>query len=298
MSEQKRDFFYWVKYVYKAYKGITKYYDLENRPVVYSEECHQTLNRFIDYIERCEFSNKKVDKFLCKNWKFTKDQLVDLWMQEFGKVKNVNTFRSQRSTLSLELYAIFGDEWAGDFMDNNCSDLRERLDMLEKKAVNFNSLTLAETGINTVYKAQNSYTLDDLTTELAFLHKYNREAYNREFSKINSDKLAFIKDKLNEPLCMDGRFNMIKAELLRRIEGIDYSNLRFPIEEVAGSKQLKTIMHVMDDNAITDSNADRVSELKEFFYQAFSLEGLYEYLSQFSPEDIKKAYNELNELVR
>ena len=134
MGQQVRNFFYFVEYVYKAYKGISKYYDNEGNIITYSDECYKTFDRFIGYIERCEFSNKKSDKFLCKNWRCKKEQLKELWVQEFGTVKKEDTLRSQIATLSRELYSIFGDEWATDFMDDECSDLASRLDMLERQA--------------------------------------------------------------------------------------------------------------------------------------------------------------------
>ena len=295
---QVSNFFYFVRYVYNAYKGIKHYYDEDNHIVTYSEECHQVFDRFVGYLERCDFSNKKSDKFLCANWKVNKNDLLDLWVQQFGKQKNAATFRSQLSTLSRELYGLFGDEWAGDFMENKCDDIRSRLDLLESQAINFSIVAPPDLVKKITFRAYKNYSLEDLREELEFLHTYNSEQVRKRADLLDVDKLAYIKDKLNEPLCLNGKYNEPKAQVLNQIKKKVYAPISEPIERVLSPKQMKIITDVVDNNGAKESNEARLDELKDFMYRAYTLEGLRDYLSQFSSEDIKRTFKELQNIVR
>ena len=53
---------------------------------------------------------------------------------------------------------------------------------------------------------------------------------------------------------------------------------------------MKIITDVVDNNGAKESNEARLDELKDFMYRAYTLEGLKDYLSQFSSEDIKRTF--------
>ena len=70
------------------------------------------------------------------------------------------------------------------------------------------------------------------------------------------------------------------------------------MDKVISQKQMRVLTEIIQKNSEKDSNEARLSELKEFLYRAFTVEGLNEYLSQVSAEDIKQTYKELQNIVR
>ena len=292
-QKQVSSFFYFLKHVYNAYKGIKLYYDSDGNIVRYSQESYETFDRFLNYIERCDFSHKKADKFLCRNWMTPKNQLVELWQQEFGKVKNPDTFRSQLSTLSRELYGLFGEDWAGDFMEDNATDVKRRLDLFENQATDFNILAFDDVR-KSIRSTVNTYEIKDLSDEIAFIRKYNKAQYSEEMKQLDLDKMAYIRSILDEPLCLNGKYNTKKAEILNELEQERVKPLSCGIEQVLSQKQIETFTKVIKQNEDKTSSKGRYNELKSFIYHAMTIEGLNDYLSQFSTEDIKKAFNEVN----
>ena len=71
-------------------------------------------------------------------------------------------------------------------------------------------------------------------------------------------------------------------------------------------KELRTALRnfnkeEIDYDEYTDLKKDineEIDELKDFMYRAYTLEGLRDYLSQFSSEDIKRTFKELQNIVR
>lgn len=246
------------------------------------------VSRLKNYIVECSFSKSKITKFYCKNYDKSYSQLSALWEAEFGTKKSEDGVRGQFGAISRQLVELFGDiatiETALKTVDKNVDkasdeekskavkflkDLLLKIDGLEQVdeitetipfAVDINKLAvLSETS--------KVYELSECQAELKLLKALSVRGIQNLFDEVDSDKLSYLLQILNQPVIInevqeyekDGktrqaykkRVNMNKVELLKEFEIITPTKLRAP-------KNLK----VKEDIPVVEVTPEPVENIK------------------------------------
>lgn len=217
---------------------------------VCDEDAILLFNDVVTFVESCSFSKSETTKFICKHWRLTARQLVSLYQSETGVDKSANTFRSQKSTLSTQLYGllpdfepvVFSAEFQNDkdILDKR-SSLRACIDALDIEDTYPSSIFCSEvTNYFDDSFSKKTFSLDECQTEIKALRLLKRSNLYNFLDQLDSDKLKFILSVLNSPLTSNRKrsASVDKVKLLKEL-GVcekDYSSLSMESEKVIEKK--------------------------------------------------------------
>lgn len=213
-------------------------------------ECDADGIRFfedlVSYVENCPFTRSKATKFICKNWRLKPRELTTKWNSiNMGEDKVSSTFRSQVSTASKLLYAIFGDITPVIFTsydDLSFNDKRSR----DHLALCLYSLNFEDVCVDGMFIKEVSGFFEDLTPkkehyslieikdELELLRPLIKPNVYEYLESGGADKLKYIFSTLNQPLTSvrTRSINVDKLDILRYLGflGGNTVGFRFPAD--------------------------------------------------------------------
>lgn len=297
----QESFFKKLLYVEKAYNYENTYYDENSIPIKYSDYSQQTLRKLIGFIEQAEFTNKKSSKFICRNWRCKSSELQGLWEREFGKEKSGSAMRTQIMTTSKTLYLLFGEDFAYDFMGQNVSYINEIIDAYQVGSCTF--VNAFPQDISKYLKLgipSREYKLEELNDEIRVLRGITNVDIEKKLGSLDMDKLSYLKTVMDRPLTLKDGINMNKVNLLRQFKIVDgikgYCKSAVTLKYSMSETQKDVVKDILLKNIGNKRvSEERIEELKELFFKMYTKEGLSEYLSQFSSEEIKQAIELVND---
>lgn len=217
MADQIASFFWRLDYIQRFYEGDNTVYNEDGSVISFSSNSKYVFYRLINYIEN-EFGQSNVEKFICQNRRRTTKELVRLWEQAYGNKKTESCFRSQRSVISRKLNSIFPENIVELFFTEDLAEITSILNVLEKNDFKFIDIVakeLQELNFNEIQE----YDPEDITAEIQAIKYYSIDAIRIVISKLDNNKLFYIKKILDQPLLSkDYGLNYRKFELLKALE--------------------------------------------------------------------------------
>lgn len=184
----------------------------------YSGSTKETLEELIDYVESGNYTRAKSAKFIAAHFRMGTVELVEAWHRTYHKSKEESTIRGQVSVASQVLYDLFGHETFEELNADQPDRVKDILDALSIGDLMCYDIFID--GVSNYIKRPNNtqvFEFDELEEEMAFLAMFRRDDIEQAMSKLNSEKLFYIKQVLNKPLVVDYKVNEIKAQLLNEL---------------------------------------------------------------------------------
>lgn len=178
-----------------------------------------TLFNLIEFVTKAEYTKSKHYKFIAKNFRLTYKDLAEKWSDMFsydGEVKSEEAFRSQTSTLSRQLQAMFPEDLTEIFLTQDFNRLRYIQDVID--IISGYPMTCEEYFIDEVImeagkKFEHEYDISQLTTEIEAIRPYLKRNIYDALDGIDKDKLSYIIFKLKEPYIVSKTRKIDKAKL-------------------------------------------------------------------------------------
>ncbi len=276
----------------------------------YAASTRNTLLNLIRSVEENDFIAERnvIGKFVCRTFRSKVQEQVDLWNGSHEKRTSSSGIRSSKSRMSDNLYSLFGDNFLTVFLTEDQEGLREldnTIIALQNKDYLFDFLVTKGVSDLIPLGSQQDYDLDDCKAELELLYLLSNSNLENLVSKVNLDKLAYLKMIGNQPLLDYFKVNTDKAELLKALHKYgttDSAKLKVEdskeettleedstpqkeTEEYAGLKIQKGLLQVLTTYAeqadlMADCDANKVRKVRTILENFYTEEGLAKWLGK------------------
>lgn len=217
MAEQIESFFWKLGYIKKTYEGFGEIGEEDGTQMEFNSKSKSILYRLIDFIEN-DYGTTTVSRFICRYWDRKPKELVELWEEETGRIKTKSCFRAQRSKISQQLNELFSDNIVELFFNEELDEINNLLKILKKPSISFSDVVTKEMQ-RFEFSEINDYEIYELSTELKAIKFYTSDAVKKMLSKLDMDKLFYIRRILNQDLIInDISINHKKLELLNALQ--------------------------------------------------------------------------------
>lgn len=184
------------------------------------------FNRLVSFVESGVFTSSPSSKYIAKNWRLTSKELCHKWNNEEVSEKSENTFRSQVSTLSRQLYALF-PQVEKAFIDDDRNSIQEILgtiDLLSDGDVFYNDLFVTELVEDYSDYSGREYSLEDCMNEIHLLAMLRKRYLFEMLDLVNRDKMGYLHKMLQTPIASNRyrNINLKKLKVLSLMQ--DYGN--------------------------------------------------------------------------
>lgn len=294
-----KSFFKELAHVESCVLGDTSYITTSGDRKPYSDKTVETVEMLIGFVESGNFTKAKCSKFIGKHFRYSPEALTSQWNKEFGADKSQNTMRSQISVTSTVLYKIFGDDFAEQLIKDEPDGVSSILSCIEIGELMFDDIFMYDV-VDTIEKSYDKaqYDIAELKNEISVLQGYRRDVWNKQFSRLDMSKLAYIKRVLDKPLVVDHAVNQTKLGLLKvfnqlpvksdkPIRGMQASS-RTAQDIILGDEHFKNIVSCLEKSTDTENPA-HVEELISILYVIATKEGCKKYFSKFNAKEFALA---------
>lgn len=203
-----------------------------SREVVGKGELLETVfNRLVSFVESGVYTSSPSSKYIAKNWRLTSKELCSKWNDEEVSVKSENTFRSQVSTLSRQLYTLF-PQVEGAFIEEDRKAMQEILStiaLLIDGDEYFNDIFISELVDNYADYSGREYPLEDCMKEISLLAMLRKRYIFEMLDLVNRDKMGYLQRVLQTPIASNRyrNINLKKLEVLNLMEEAGASTTLF-----------------------------------------------------------------------
>lgn len=269
------------------------------------------FQKLIEYVESGAFTKSSVTLYLCRNWRLTSQEITRKWNDEHCDVKSSDTWRSQVSTVSRQLYELFPDMYEA-FMEGKADSIQkisDTIDLLRDGDESYEDIFIKEvSGLQSNYSGK-TYSLEECGKELGILAKLTRKRIFERIDNIDMDKLGYLKKVLGMPLVSNRyrKVNLEKVEILRQLSVLDerdhsgVSNADSKEKEDKkensyekfGFSSMSELFGVLKERAelnpkfIREAEIDRKSIRKMgIIIRLFTVDGLRESIADILPEEV------------
>ncbi|MBO5238036.1 MAG: hypothetical protein J6B50_04605 [Lachnospiraceae bacterium] len=174
------------------------------------------FNRLVSFVESGVWTSSPSSKYIAKNWRLTSKELCIKWNNEEVSEKSENTFRSQVSTLSRQLYALF-PQVEKAFIDDDKKAIQEILgtiDLLSDGDEFYNDLFVAELVEDYSDYSGREYSLEDCMNEIHLLAMLRKRYLFEMLDLVNRDKMGYLHKVLQTPVA-SMRYRTINSKKLK-----------------------------------------------------------------------------------
>lgn len=205
-------------------RAVSISYSSRIEEVDYTLLQRQAYNVFFEFLCRGAMYKKDSLKwFLCKYWLYSNCELQELYLKKYGKMVSANTLNVTRYNLCKSLEKNLGDNFFETFCEQDNPEIADKLAQeliiqiktLELHDKKFVSLFTDEILNIDAELTNETYSIEDLKTELDVLRDYTKVVIEEKVSKLDKGKLAYIRMILNEDTFTEGELNIEKMKLLK-----------------------------------------------------------------------------------
>lgn len=203
-----------------------------SREVVGKGELLETaFNRLVSFVESGVYTSSPSSKYIAKNWRLTSKELCAKWNDEEVSVKSENTFRSQVSTLSRQLYTLF-PQVERAFIEEDRKAMQEILStiaLLVDGDEYFNDIFISELVDNYADYSGREYPLEDCMKEISLLAMLRKRYIFEMLDLVNRDKMGYLQRVLQTPIASNRyrNINLKKLKVLSMMEKAGASTTLF-----------------------------------------------------------------------
>lgn len=189
----------------------------------YKPSTKKTLLRLIRYVEGATYTTSLHTKFIARNWRYGSKELLERWNNNEGidSKKSEVAFRSQISTLSNQLYQMFGSDFFEIFINEDAlgitmiDDLLDALDGFPDNIHDYIHSDIVDEGEEVSWSK--SYDITELKPTIDMIRPYLRSNINDVLLQIDLEKLGYIINAINNPIMNNTtrKINTVKIDILR-----------------------------------------------------------------------------------
>ncbi len=274
------------------------------------------FQKLIDFVESGVFTKSATTLYLCSNWRLTSQEITRKWNMENCEEKSSDTWRSQISTTSRQLYKLFPDMYEA-FITGETAEIQrinDTIELLSDGDESYEDIFIKElAGLQTDYSGK-EYSLKECSKELEVLSRLTRKNIFDDIDNLDMDKLGYLKKVLKTPLASNRyrEVNLNKVEILRqlsvldnlRCDGVSNESIHNSDEKAAEDKKVNNyekygfssmseLVSVLEEKAsenpksvrhddIDDTGRKKMRAVKKLF----TAEGLREFIASVPPEDV------------
>lgn len=283
-----------------------------SREVVGKGELLETaFNRLVSFVESGVYTSSPSSKYIAKNWRLTSKELCAKWNDEEVSVKSENTFRSQVSTLSRQLYTLF-PQVERAFIEEDRKAMQEILStiaLLIDGDEYFNDIFISELVDNYSDYSGREYPLEDCMKEISLLAMLRKRYIFEMLDLVNRDKMGYLQRVLQTPIASNRyrNINSRKIELLNLMQEYGDSTTLFDCaaEQTDGAfdsvyvdnyskygfSDMRELVTVMQDIASSDKptgNAQREVKKLSAVRKLLNQDSMKDWLSDVGSESMKE----------
>lgn len=268
----------------------------------YSDNTRQTLLDVIDYVEKASFTTSVHSKFICSNFRCNSKQLQYRWNNREGidDEKSEEAFRSQISTVSKQLFSIFGSDFVNVFLmedTRGLSLISDLLDALTGYPDNVNDYLVKEVveEVEDVIWVKSYYT-EELLPIIEALRPFLKKNIWQKLEELDHNKLSYLLHVLSLPTTSNKtrKTNTQKIEILQELN-------KKPIKNIQNdTKTKKDIIDLFREEAERENDYPESEENRNYLRKVITYAKNNIYISEmckarkFSNKDIELVLNELN----
>lgn len=269
------------------------------------------FNRLVSFVESGVYTSSPSSKYIAKNWRLTSKELCIKWNNEEISEKSENTFRSQVSTLSRQLYALF-PQVEQAFIDDDRNRIQEILgtiDLLSDGDVFYNDLFVTELVEDYSDYSGREYSLEDCMNEIHLLAMLRKRYLFEMLDLVNRDKLGYLHKVLQTPIASNKyrNINLKKLEVLNLMEKAGASTTLFDgaaqqaekVQEPAkvdnyskyGFSDMSELVGVLEEVATSENmgnDAEKDAKKLSAIKRLYCADGLKSFLDGFSAKTMQE----------
>lgn len=230
----------------------------------YSPHTQRVLQELIKYVENCTFSKSIHSKFICSNFRCRIKELQLRWNELHGDKKSEEAFRAQISTISKQLYAMFGTDLVDVFLRED----EDKLNVLEwlLKALSGNADNVKDYLCGEVVDGvadinwDRTYSIDELIPVIRAISPYSKSYISEVLTTLDKKKLSYVLYVLKRPLTSNTTRTTSepKMEILRELT-------RNTKKEEPVDTFMEILRKVSENNNGFEDNQDNRNYLRKLF---------------------------------
>ena len=221
--------------------------------IPYSDLAIETFNLLVSLVSSGKYANSDAYKFIGSHFRLSNKDLTSLWnrMYKPSKPKLESTIRVQVSNASKLLYKIFGTNIYDTFISDDAEGLNTikrdcNAILIGDKA--FSELFVAEVDLFTSdISTEQTYSVNDLKDTLYDLKCVSFSNIEAIVEGLDKNKVAYIKDVLNQPLFFDEILNRSKVDILCEFFETEIKN-QVLVEEVLPKIEIEKSDDIVSDS--------------------------------------------------
>lgn len=244
----------------------------------------RVFQKLIDFVESGVFTKSATTLYLCSNWRLTSQEITRKWNMENCEEKSSDTWRSQISTTSRQLYKLFPDMYEA-FITGETAEIQrinDTIELLSDGDESYEDIFIKElAGLQTDYSGK-EYTLKECNKELEVLSRLTRKNIFDDIDNLDMDKLGYIKKVLKTPLASNRyrEVNLNKVEILRQLSVLDNSRCDGVSNESTHASEGKAEDNLryngVSDNSVHTSDKRPAEDKKVNNYEKFGFSSMSE----------------------
>lgn len=273
---------------------------LVNGGNVYNQNTRRILLSVIKYVEKADFTTSIHTKFICENFRLTLQQLQIRWNQLHNENKSESAFRSQSSTVSRQLFSIFGSDLINIFLTEDEEGLCVIARLLE-------ALTDCPDNIKDYFSGvileqiediewEKSFTTEELIPVIDAISPFVKDNILEVMENLDKQKLSYLFHILRQPLTSNRtrKTNMQKVEILLQLK--NKNNKQENSQDDGFIKRLRMAGEVNNDYPNSQENREYLRRM----INAYSEQGLQRMLQtkKISSYDIRTVLYELDSRIK
>lgn len=268
---------------------------LVNGGNTYNQNTRRVLLKLIRYVEKANFTKSIHTKFICENFRLNPKQWQHRWNQLHNENKTEATFRSQASTISLQLFSIFGSDFPSIFLAEDeqglyvIDGLIEALSACPDNIGDYFTSDMLE-HIKDV-EWEKSYTTEELIPVINAIRPFTKNHISDVVRGLDKQKLSYLFHILKQPLTSNRtrKTNLQKVEILSRLR--KGNSNQGNVQDNGFIDRLRMAGKANNNFADSKENRDYLRNMIKYY----SNQGLNEALRRrkISSNDIKRVLYEL-----
>ena len=231
------------------------YLNESGEEVPYSDLAIETFNLLVSLVSSGKYANSDAYKFIGSHFRLSNKDLTSLWNRMFkpSKPKLESTIRVQVSNASKLLYKIFGTNIYETFISDDSDGLNTikrdcNAILIGNKF--FSELFVAEVDLFTSdVSTEQTYSIDDLKSTLHDLKCTSLSNIEAIIDGLDKNKVAYIKDILNQPLFFDDILNRSKVDILCAFFETEIKN-QVLVEEILPKTEIEKSDDIVESDSI------------------------------------------------
>lgn len=278
--------------------------DIKNEGILLTTE----FNKFTHFIESGCFTSSLYSKYIARNWRLTSKEIYEKWNTEQNEQKSYHTWRSQTSTLSKQLYAMFPSiELAFISHDRRAiNDVLNAVALLSDGDLYANDIFVQEVIEGTDSYSGREYDLNECMDEIRFLSNMRKRYIYENIDMLNKDKLGYLRTILQKPMSSTKyrSANVLKLHVLELMDKVGADSTLFEeqkekVQEPAkvdnyskyGFSDMSELVGVMEKVATSENmgnDAEKDAKKLSAIKRLYCADDLKRFLGDVSAETMKE----------